>query len=156
MPFIRVTLKSLRKKAYEFEPKTLGQHLFKRRLKLGLSQTQAAKALGVTSSTILNWEKGHTEPPIGAMPRVLRWLGYDPGVRPKSLPERLADRRRTMGWSIRVAARHVGVDPGTWGDWERGRVILYRRHRLLVAQLLKISEWELDLEMRSRWVLSHD
>ncbi len=31
--------------------------------------------------------------------------------------------RRTKGWTIVQAAKKLGVDPTTWGDWERmGRV----------------------------------
>lgn len=38
----------------------------------------------------------------------------------EALPGRLLAKRRAMGWSIKKAARHLGVDEGTWGDWERG------------------------------------
>jgi predicted transcriptional regulator len=40
----------------------LGEQIKKRRLQLGLSQKVVGKMLGVTSFTILNWEKGKTEP----------------------------------------------------------------------------------------------
>ena len=31
------------------------------------------------------------------MPAILRWLGYDPYLEPKTLPERLMAARRAMG-----------------------------------------------------------
>lgn len=149
-------LKALKPKETDFEPQTLGEHLRKRRLELSLSQKQVAGELGVNSWTVLNWEKGHSAPPYEALPRILRWLGSDPFPVPQTLPERLAAKRRAMGWSVRQAARNVGVDPGTWGDWERNGVILYRSHRALVGRLLGLSEAELDRDMAGRWSRSHE
>lgn len=60
-----------------------------------------------------------------------------------------------MGWSIRDAAEAVGVDPGTWGNWERGQMILYRKHRALVAQVLDLSVDTLNEEMAMRWNRLH-
>lgn len=62
LPFVRVCLKSLRKKPFDFEPQTLGEQVKRRRLQLGLSQKEVGEMLGVTSFTVLNWEKGKTEP----------------------------------------------------------------------------------------------
>jgi len=71
----------LRKKPFDFEPQTMGEHIKKRRLELGLTQKKVSKMLGVTSFTVLNWEKGKTEPLPQFMPRIILFLGYVP-VRP--------------------------------------------------------------------------
>ena len=42
LPWVPVTLKGLIPKKTDFEPKTLGEHVRKRRLDLGLNQKQAA------------------------------------------------------------------------------------------------------------------
>ena len=84
---------------------------------MGLMQKEAAEQLGVNAWTILNWEKGHTEPPIASIPAIANVLGYDPFPEPKTIPQRLLAKRREMGWSIKEAARVVGVDPGTWGKY---------------------------------------
>ena len=112
MQFVPITLKALKPKETDFEPQTLGEHVRKRRLELRLTQKQAAKRLGVNPWTVLNWEKDHTEPPIESMPTIIRFLGYDPFPEPKNIPERLLTKRRAMGWSIREAARRLGVDEG--------------------------------------------
>ena len=156
LQFIPITLKALKPKETDFEPQTLGEHIRKQRLELGLTQKQAADRLRVTSFTVLNWEKGHTEPPIETVPAILRFLGYDPFPQPQNLPKRLLAKRRVMGWSIRQAARQLGVDPGTWSDWERGETILYRKHRVLVAQLVGLPVGEVDQEMGARWNRSHN
>lgn len=62
MPFVRLTLKSLIPKDIAFEAKTLGEHLRKRRLVLGITQKQAAKLLGINEHTILHWEVRRTKP----------------------------------------------------------------------------------------------
>lgn len=45
----------------------------------GLTQAELAKALGVGESTILNWEKGRTEPTIGQAKKIGEIVGiyYD-------------------------------------------------------------------------------
>ena len=155
MQLIPLRLKALKPKDTDFEPRSLGQHVRKRRLGLKLTQKNLAKQLGVSPWTVRNWEKGHTEPPIASMPALLRFLGYDPSPEPRTLSERLLAKRRTMGWSIREAARKLGVDPGTWSDWEQGTVIVYRTYRVLVARLLGLAEGEVDQDMGASWIRSH-
>jgi transcriptional regulator with XRE-family HTH domain len=151
-----IKLKSLKPKETDFEPHTLGEHLRKRRLELNLTQKEVADQLGVNPWTILNWEKGHTEPPMASIPAIARFLGYDPFPQPETLSQHLLAKRRAMGWSIKEAARELGVDPASWGNWERGQMILYRQHRTLVARLLDLSADALDQEMASRWNRSHE
>lgn len=67
-------LKSLRKKPFDFEPQTLGEQIKKKRLELNLSQKEVGKMLGVTSFTVLNWEKGKTELLGRFMPKVVLFL----------------------------------------------------------------------------------
>ena len=156
LQFTPVTLKSLIPKPYDFKPITVGDHIRRKRLQLGRFQREVAKRLGVDPTTVLNWEKGRTEPPIASMPGIFRFLGYDPFPPPKSLSQRLLAKRRQMGWTIKEAAEGLGVDPGTWGNWERGELVLYRQHRCLIARMLDFSCDDLDREMATRWGQSHE
>ena len=106
--------------------------------------------------TVLHWEKGYTEPAVTFLPAVLAFLGYDPYPQGQTLPERLAAKRRAMGWSIEKAANAADVDPGTWRDWERGRAVLLRGDRKRLATLLDMSYEDLDRQMRERWKASHE
>lgn len=155
LPSVPVRLKCLKPKEPESEPETLGEHLKRARRYRQLTQKEAAQRLGVNAATILNWEKARTRTPVEVTPAVLAFLGYDPFPAPKTLPERLLAKRRTMGWSIREAARQLGIEPSTWADWEHGKTILFRKHRTLVAQLLGMLVDEVDQEMGTRWVRSH-
>jgi transcriptional regulator with XRE-family HTH domain len=146
LPFARVSLKSLISKPYDFEPISVGDHIRKKRLQLGLFQWEAAQQLGVHPLTVLNWEKGRTEPPVKVMPAIFRFLGYDPFPIPQTLSERLLAKRRVMGLSISDAAELAGIDPGTWGRWERGGTILYRQHCVRIAKILDLSHDALDKE----------
>jgi len=119
------------------------------------TQKDVAVELGVNPWTILNWEKGHTEPPIAVIPAIARFLGYVPFRQPKTVSQHLLAKRQAMGWSIKEAARALGVDPASWGNWERGQMILYRRQRVLVAQLLDLPTDALDREKFFRWSRSH-
>jgi transcriptional regulator with XRE-family HTH domain len=151
LPCARLVLKALKPKELDLEPQTLGEHIKRRRLELGLSQPQAAAALGVDPITVLNWEKGKSEPVIRSLPAIFRFLSYSPLPPANSVGERLLHLRRQRGWSIREAACHLGVDPTTWGDWERGELIVFRKHRSAVALLLGLDERELADAMRARW-----
>ncbi len=138
MPFLPITLKALIPHEIGPEPRTLGDHVRRRRLALRLTQRELATRLGVNPWTVLNWEKGRTQPPSWSVAAILRFLGYDPFPPPRTLAERLLAKRRAMGWSIRKAAQQLGVDPDTWSDWEKGGVILRQCHRNLVARLLEL------------------
>jgi len=56
----------------------LGEQIKKRRLELGLSQKEVGERLGVTSFTVLNWEKGKTAPLAKTMPGIIQFFKYDP------------------------------------------------------------------------------
>jgi transcriptional regulator with XRE-family HTH domain len=53
----------------------LGEHIKRCRLLRKLTQKQAAKLLGVSPFTVLNWEKNKTIPPVQTIPAILRFLG---------------------------------------------------------------------------------
>jgi transcriptional regulator with XRE-family HTH domain len=135
---VPLRLKARKPKETDSEARTLGQQARKRRLLLKLTQRQAAERLGVSAATVRNWEKGNTEPSIEFVPAIVRFMGCEPFLESTSIAGQLMAKRRSMGWSIRKAAAAAGVDPATWADWERGRVILYRKHQVLVAQLLEM------------------
>ena len=108
-----MTLKALRKKDYSEAPKTLGEHLKKRRRELGLLQREVAAQMSILTETYANWENGHTEPVASQFRPVIAFLGYDPSPAPRTLAERLRVKRRELGVTFSEVARHLGWDEGT-------------------------------------------
>jgi transcriptional regulator with XRE-family HTH domain len=115
---LRLRAKKPVNKRYPRELKTIGDHIRKRRLDLGLQQTQVALLICVDKTTIMNWERGHRTPAIRHIPAIIRFLGYLPFAAGDSLPERLRAYRRVHGISRKKLAGMLNVDEGTLWRWE--------------------------------------
>jgi transcriptional regulator with XRE-family HTH domain len=102
------------------EPRTVGDHIRRRRLESKMFQKSVAEQFGVTASSIVSWEANLVEPKIRYMPAIIDFLGYDPLPEANSLGEQLARHRTVRGLSQKEAASELGVDPGTLARWERG------------------------------------
>ena len=57
---------------------TLGDHIRKRRLNLGLSQREASHLIGVEQCSVYNWEKRGMNPAQRVQSAIMDFLGYDP------------------------------------------------------------------------------
>ncbi|MBI1805107.1 MAG: helix-turn-helix transcriptional regulator [Ignavibacteriae bacterium] len=122
LPCSYLTLKTgkPRNPAYPEDLKTLGDHIRKRRLDLGMHQKDVAKLINTTTSTITNWEKNRTSPRLRLLPSVFGFLGYNPlQSNPNSLGEKIKQYRIQKGLSLRRLAKELGIDPGTLERWER-------------------------------------
>ena len=140
----------------DFEPRTFGEHLLKRRLFLNLTQSELAEQFNVSSFTVFNWEKGKTVPQIMHMPVLIKFLGYDPtSAIPNTIAEQLLFKRREQGWTQKVAARNLGVDPCTWSSWECGGTIMTHKHRRQVASFLGMAEEIVNGNMKKQWNERH-
>ena len=106
---------------------TLGEHIRKRRLDLGLLQVEVAARIGVTESTVWNWEHG-TKPELIHIPTVLAFLGYVPWEYPDDPVGRLAYFKKVKGLSLRRLGTLMGRDPEQLEDWLSGRVKPYKRN----------------------------
>jgi transcriptional regulator with XRE-family HTH domain len=107
--------------SYPKSVKTIGDHIRKRRLDLGLLQSEIARQIGVCTSPVCNWEGNESTPVPRFMPAIHTFLGYDPAPKPLSLADRIRLGRRALGLSQRQLAARLAVDPATIRDWETGR-----------------------------------
>jgi transcriptional regulator with XRE-family HTH domain len=156
LQFAPLIFKSLIKKPIDFEPKTIGEHIKKKRLVEGLFLEQLAAHLGVTESTVINWEKGHNRVALHLRPRVIEFLGYDPYPPvAETVGQKMRAKRQGLGLSIKQMARRMNVDESAWGNWERDEIILYREHQVLVAKFVGVPVEEFVQEMRVRWYMGH-
>jgi transcriptional regulator with XRE-family HTH domain len=134
---VPIKRKSLKPGLIQKPPETLGEHILARRRSLKLKQRELAKQLKVREETIINWEKGRTtELPYKLWPSILEFLGYNPLPEPQSVPEKLQKLRRKMGWTIKQAATHSGMDEGTWSRFEEGRRPWSHELRELLRRLI--------------------
>ena len=110
LPFCHAYLKGPRPlpPSYPQVLATLGDHLRKRRLDLGLLQREVAERLGTDHLTITNWELNRTTPALRFSPGIVGFLGYAPWADGASLGERLrrsAERRVGKECSVTCRSR---------------------------------------------------
>jgi DNA-binding XRE family transcriptional regulator len=122
--------------AYPKEIKTIGDHLRRRRLDLGLFQRQVAEFIGVDKTSIANWEGQHGHPALIFMPAIIRFLGYNPLPQPGTLANQLVHYRVSRGLTQWALAKRLGIDPCTLARWERGDRTPSGLYRKLVQNLL--------------------
>ena len=124
LPFTKLQLQRPRPpvfpRGYPIEVRTLGDHLRRRRLELGLLQRTVAKQLRVSVEAIALWEKNRVRPRPRQYRAVIEFLGYDPEPTPPSIPGRLASIRRHLGLTQAEFANLVGFDEGSVCRWESG------------------------------------
>lgn len=106
---------------YPKEPKTLGEHIRKKRMDLKLLQTEAAERLGITAAGLQVWEQDKAEPLARYIPAILAFVGYDPRSKPSEIGALLIWFRRGRGWTQFRLARELQVDQSTLARWESGK-----------------------------------
>jgi len=110
------------------EPITLGDHLRRRRMELGMYQKSVAARFGVTTSTVWNWEnRGSVD--LRFIPRIIEFLGYNPIPQPDDLLGKLAWYKRVNGLTLEQLGAEMGRDPEQLADWLSGRHKPCRRNR---------------------------
>ena len=122
LPFCNLKLKSPRPidRAYPTELRSIGDHVRKRRLDLGLLQKEVALRIGVDKTTVNNWEAGTAFPSLRAQPAVIEFLEYDP----RQIPDDddwgrlIRHLRQRQGLSMEALAEVLGVDTSTVRGWE--------------------------------------
>ena len=82
-------------------------------MELRLLLREAGERMGTDEFTVINWEKGKTEPAIRFWPGIIAYLGYDPHPDPLTLGEHVRAERRRRGCSLAALAGELGFDPGT-------------------------------------------
>ena len=126
LPFCYVTLKAQKpgNPAYPEGLKTLGDHIRKRRLDLGVHQKDGAALVNASTSTVPDWEKNRVDPTLRYRPKIISFLGYNPlpGT-PPNFGQEIKFYRRNHGLSIKQIVKVLSVDPATLAKWERGKTV---------------------------------
>jgi transcriptional regulator with XRE-family HTH domain len=103
------------------EPKTIGDHLRKKRLASKMFQNDLAKKLGVSVAGYRNWECNATTPEVRYMLAIIEFIGCNPLPEGTSWGDRLVHCRTSHGLTQKEAADEIGVDQGTLAKWQQGK-----------------------------------
>ena len=131
---------------YPHNLETIGDHLRRRRLDLGLSQASVAKFLNIELSTVNHWEKNINSPSVQLIGRIIEFLGYNPQTpdhpalslpspedktaatpynsdhaEPTTFDQHLLTWRIRHGLTQTLAAKKIGVSRLAFAAWENGR-----------------------------------
>jgi DNA-binding transcriptional regulator YiaG len=92
----------------------LGDHIFTRRLDLGLTRKHAATVLGTNGWTLKHWEENlKSRIEVRLYPAILSFLGYNPMPAATTRGEAIRRERVGRGWSRKHVAQVAGVDEAT-------------------------------------------
>ena len=123
--------------AYPSDPRTVGDHLRKRRLDLGLFQKDVAERVGVDVCSVTNWELNRTEPEIRYMPAILDFLGFVPFDTGGTFGERVRTYRMCNGVSQEKLAEELRIDAGTLRKWEAEESQPSRKLQARVEEMIR-------------------
>jgi transcriptional regulator with XRE-family HTH domain len=121
LPFCHVRLSGPKPlpKAYSKHLKTLGDHIRKRRLDLGLPQKDVAERIGADVASICNWESNCIQPMVHCLAAVIGFLGYNPLPEADDLIGKFKRLRISLGLTQEQLAQKLGIDESTIAGWER-------------------------------------
>jgi transcriptional regulator with XRE-family HTH domain len=142
LPFCHVTLKTSKPKSSKY-PKilvTLGDHLRKKRLDLGLAQRVVASILRVSTSSVINWELGRTPVDLEVYPNLIDFLGYNPLPEPVTRGQAVRRERISRGLSVKRLARLVGVDEATIRRLEADTPRMAKRPLAMLCSYMGVGE----------------
>ena len=120
LPVMPKTFRAYKPEVAAIQGDTLGAHLRRKRRTLGLNRKEAACSMSVSEEALMKWETGLCEPHVRLFPKLISFIGYEPWEQPVTLGEKLQAERRRRGLSIKRASTILGVDAGTFLNWETG------------------------------------
>ena len=128
---------------YPLQLITVGDHVKKRRLDLGLTRKALAARLGVDPATVQNWEEGRrSRIEVRYYPALIEYLGYNPLPEPTTRGQAIARARMSRGLSRTCLAALTGVDVATIRRLEADRPGTARLPAAAVCQFLRLdSQW---------------
>jgi len=104
-----------------------------------LYQKDVAEQIGVTTSSIWNWEHNWTID-LRYIPRVIKFLGYNPISCPADLIEKLAWYKQVNGLTFEDLGAETGRDPEQLSDWLSGRHMPSRKNLEVIEIFLAKNE----------------
>ena len=90
------------------------------------------------TTTVTNWEKNRCRPKLYLIPRIVRFLGYNPFTSAERgvIGERIKAWRRLHGLSQKKLAQQLGIDPTTLARWEKDQARPSKRLKTRLCEFL--------------------
>lgn len=114
---LRTSYSSVRSVRIPLEPKTIGNHIRRKRLSMKLLQKDVALQIGVETTCVFYWEANQSTRRLQYMPAIIEFLDYNPLPPASSWAERLVRHRMSLGLTQEESARRIGVDPSMLARW---------------------------------------
>ena len=115
--------KSSFKAGYLAFSETLGQHIRKRRMDLGLLQRNVDEIVDTSIDCITFWENGKIQPQIHFFPKIIFFLGHYPFEEVNTFSGKLIKYRHHHGLTYKELGKWIGVDGTTITSWESRKTI---------------------------------
>ncbi|MEM7206475.1 MAG: helix-turn-helix transcriptional regulator [Pseudomonadota bacterium] len=114
-------------------------------------QKDVSPLLGIDVYTLLLWEKNRTQPMEKHYPAIVEFLGYCPYVYPKSEGERFRLHRIYRGFTQKLTAKFLVVDPMTISRWEADQGTGWPDHEKKINRFLTstVTPEEVAQKLRS-------
>lgn len=92
-------------------------------------------------ATITNWELNRVQPALQFLPRIVKFLGYDPFACSEAgtLAEEIKRHRQRLGLSQKKLAKLLGTDPSNIAAWETGRHKPTKNSLTLINEVLELD-----------------
>lgn len=123
-PILKITLNAAKPlpDGYPKELRTIGDHLRKKRLDLGLYQEEVAQILGITTSNLICWELNqHGIRCFKYWPKIIAFLGYVPfEIETKTWRGKIKMYRKINGITQEQFTKLAKLDPTTISSIENG------------------------------------
>jgi DNA-binding transcriptional regulator YiaG len=107
-------------KKYLKNPVTIGDHIRRKRIELGILQKDVAYELNVSEDTVTYWENNRAKPMINHMPAIIRFLKFIPlTINRESLSGKIKWYRYIHGLSYKAFGKLLQTDASTVSSWEK-------------------------------------
>jgi len=139
LPYYKAKFRSEKKKpkGYPKKPKSLGEQIRKKRMDQKMPQKELGKIIGVSECTIFNWENNRSQPTIKYLPKIYKFLDYQPleNINQQDLLTKLNTIRKRLGLSLEKVTNLIGFDPSTLNNWRT------KKQKPSPKLLKRIEEW---------------
>ena len=115
---------------------------------LGLFQREVAEIIGVTESSIWNWEHG-MEPDRHTVPKIIQFLDYIPFPFPDDTIDRLAWYKKVHGLTLNELGRQMRRHPDQLQEWLSKKRRPFQKNRNDIEKFL--ADQDCFLATKKEW-----